>query len=1164
MADPRAPQRKPAFCALCRSRCGAQYLVQDGRLIGVEPWPEHPTGAALCAKGRAAPELLYHPRRLRRPLKRTHARSDPDPGWVEVSWDEALDDIAARLLAIKAESGAEAVAFSSASPGATALSDSLDWIERLIFAFGSPNFLTGVEICNWHRDHGHAFTFGADIGMPDYANAGLVILWGFNPGNVWLAQARALAAARARGAKLLVIDPVHTRHARDADLWLRVRPGTDAALALGLARSLIDDGHFDDAFVRGWSNAPFLVRDDDGTPLTERSLDPASATDHPLAWHQPTARVVPIDTAHALPPEVSRALALRGRFEAPARGGAIACRPAFEHYAAACAPWTSQRVEQFTGIPAGALQAAAQAIGEAIGQGKGVCYFSWTGISQHVNATQADRAIALLYALTGCVDAPGGNRHLARQPVNRANDRSLLPAAQARRALGLAERPLGPPAFGWTLGRDFHDAVLTGRPYKVRALVGFGANLLMSQADTPRARAALQALDFQVHCDLFETPTGRHADYLLPVDTPWEREALRIGFEFSAEAEELVQLRQPVVAPAPDSEARPDLAIVFALATRLGLGAQFFDGCIEAGWDHVLAPLGLTTAQLRARPEGIRVPVAQVARRFAQPLPDGTVRGFATPSRRVEFHSDRLRAHGHAPVPEAVDPLRAVALEAGELAAYPLTLACAKSGYYCQSQHRALASLRRREPEPHVRLHPALAGARGIVEGDWCVVRTRNGQARFRARLDDTLAPQSVLASFGWWQACEALGLAGMDPLAPGHSHYNALVSTEHIDALSGAIALRAFPCDIAPDPSVAGRAWAGWRDFDVRVRMRTGGDVAELELTPQDGAPLPDYRPGQYVPLAFEVRAGQWLERHYSLVGASLVGAAQASPGHRSYRIAVKRGAQGEGLSRRLHDAVLATPAGAAPLRVRLQAPRGQFLLPSIVRQPAVLMAVGIGITPFLSLLETLAARGTPAGDANDAPMLLLYGSRDGAHHAFAERIAALAAQLPGLQVVDVYSRPRAEDRAGAHVPQEGRVGAHLVPPEWIARDACFYLCGPEAMLRATTAGLVARGVGRFAIFRESFQPPAAPMTATGPFTVTFARSGRRLTWAASDGSLLGFAARHGLVLPSGCQVGQCENCLLHVRSGDVVHLADVDLAEEGTCLGCVAVPASDLVLDA
>src|SRR5690606_29014975 len=198
----------------------------------------------------------------------------------------------------------------------------------------------------------------------------------------------------------------------------------------------------------------------------------------------------------------------------------------------------------------------------------------------------------------------------------------------------------------------------------------------------------------------------------------------------------------------------------------------------------------------------------------------------------------------------------------------------------------------------------------------------------------------------------EALGLAGMDPLAPGHSHYNALVSTEHIDALSGAIALRAFPCDIAPDPSVAGRAWAGWRDFDVRVRTRTGGDVVELELTPQDGAPLPDYRPGQYVPLAFEVRAGQWLERHYSLVGAPLVGAAQVPQGHRSYRIAVKRGAQGEGLSRRLHDAVVGAPADAAPLRVRLQTPRGHFLLPSTARQPAVLMAAGIGITPFLSLL--------------------------------------------------------------------------------------------------------------------------------------------------------------------------------------------------------------------
>jgi anaerobic selenocysteine-containing dehydrogenase/ferredoxin-NADP reductase len=1153
MASSTGIERKAGFCALCRSRCGAQYLVQDGRMVGVEPLGEHPTGGALCAKGRAAPEILYHPQRLRQPLRRTRPREDPEPGWVEVSWDEALDDIAARLVSIRRESGAHAVAFSSASPGATALSDSLDWIERLIFSFGSPNFLTGVEICNWHRDHGHAFTFGSGIGMPDYAQSDLVILWGFNPGNVWLAQAQAISAARACGARLLVVDPARTHHARDADLWLRVSPGSDAALALGLARWLIHNGQFDVDFVRCWSNAPFLVCDDTGRMLTERDLDPAAPTNHPLAWDLQASAVLPVDTRTPLSTSQGATLALQGRFQLAGAQGPVHCRPAFAHHVQACDPYTPEHVQEDTGIPAAQVVQAAQAIAAA----RRVSYFCWTGISQHVGSSQADRAIALLYALTGCVDGPGGNLHLVRQPVNRPNDRRLLTPEQAGKALGLAQRPLGPPAFGWTLGRDFHDAVLTGQPYKVRALVGFGANLLMSQADTGRARAALQALDFQVHCDLFETPTARHADYLLPVNTPWEREALRIGFEISAEAEEHIQLRQPIVAQQADNAARSDLDIVFALATRLGLGDHFFNGDVQAGWNHVLEPLGLTVDQLRAHPGGLRVPVAQAMRKYADILPDGTVRGFATPSRRVEFYSTQFHGHGYAPVPFAQDPLAAVALDAAERSGFPLTLSCAKSGYFCQSQHRALASLRRREPEPHVRLHPELADTRGIHDGDWCLVHTRNGQARYRARLDDALAPQVVMASFGWWQACEDLGLVGGDPLAPRNSHFNGLISTEYLDDVSGAIALRAFPCDITQDASSV-RTWAGWKAFEVRAMEPAGGDVSVLELAAQDGCLLPDYLCGQHVPLALEAD-GVRLERSYSLIGATRV------QGHDVYRIAVKRSAAREGVSHRLHAAG-AEPvwAGGRAPRLWLKAPRGHFLLPLQRSTPVVLMAAGVGITPFVGMLETLAASPRHCS-AHTPPILLLYGNRDGAHHAFAERLRVLAARLPCLQLVVVYSRPRDRDVQGRDYQHQGHVGAHLVPQGWIERQARFYVCGPEGMLRDVQSGLLAGGAHRFAIFSERFQaPPTAQPPSDGPFSVTFARSGVTRSWTRAAGSLLNLAAGHGLTLPSGCRIGQCESCLVRVRSGAVAHLASVDLAEPGCCLACVAVPTTDLVLDA
>ena len=90
MAAEPTTQRIPGYCALCWSSCGCISVVEDGKLVDVEPDPSHPTGKALCAKGRAAPELVHHKKRLLHPLKRTRLKGDPDPGWQPIGWDEAV------------------------------------------------------------------------------------------------------------------------------------------------------------------------------------------------------------------------------------------------------------------------------------------------------------------------------------------------------------------------------------------------------------------------------------------------------------------------------------------------------------------------------------------------------------------------------------------------------------------------------------------------------------------------------------------------------------------------------------------------------------------------------------------------------------------------------------------------------------------------------------------------------------------------------------------------------------------------------------------------------------------------------------------------------------------------------------------------------------------
>ena len=139
----------PTFCALCVSRCGATATVTDGRFVALAPAPEHPTGQALCVKGKAAPEIVRSPDRLLHPLKRTRPKGDPDPGLRRISWDEALDTIAERLGALARESGPETVVFGSASPSTSAMSDSIDWVQRLQRAFGTPNLCGYAELCGW-------------------------------------------------------------------------------------------------------------------------------------------------------------------------------------------------------------------------------------------------------------------------------------------------------------------------------------------------------------------------------------------------------------------------------------------------------------------------------------------------------------------------------------------------------------------------------------------------------------------------------------------------------------------------------------------------------------------------------------------------------------------------------------------------------------------------------------------------------------------------------------------------------------------------------------------------------------------------------------------------------------------------------------------------------
>lgn len=715
----------PTFCPLCVSRCGARAELGEGTLLALHPDPSHPTGKAICLKGKAAPEIVYHSARLLHPLRRTKPKDDGDPGWERITWDEALDAVAGRLRTAAATDGPESVGFSSSSPSTSAISDAIDWVQRLIRAFGSPNYCTYMELCGWGRYLAPLYTFGASVPgeyVPDLENAGCILFWGYNPSVARLAHATSTVTAVRRGAKLIVVDPRKVGLAAKADHWLRVRPGTDAALALSLTHVMIDNGWYDADFVRDWTNA-------------------ADVVDGETVWNL-----------------------LRSR----------------------CAEYPPDRAEAITGVPAADIVAAARTIWEA----RPVAFYTWSGLEQHNGATQTIRAINVLYALTGSLDVPGGNVLFEAVPSNPIDGKEFLSDARPP-AVGVDRRPLGPARFEFVTGEDFYTAALDGR---IKALVSFGGNMVMAHADSLRGREALRNLDFFVQADLFMTPTAELADIVLPVTTPFESEALKIGFEYSQEAQSLVQLRQPLVAPR--GEARSDLQIVFDLATRLGLGRHFWNGDIEAAFRHQLAPSGITLEELRAHPEGVRVPLTTRYRKYADS-------GFTTPSRKVELYSATLAAHGYEPLPAFEEPLISPRSRPDLVDRYPLVLSCAKSLFFCETQHRQVAALRKSAPDPLVEMHPSTAESRGIRAGDWVSLETPLGSVRARAKLNGTLDPQVVFGQHGWWQACDELGLPGYPPYGPDGANLNVVLPQTPSDPISGSSPMRASVCEVFPIHSV-------------------------------------------------------------------------------------------------------------------------------------------------------------------------------------------------------------------------------------------------------------------------------------------------------------------------------------------------------------------------
>lgn len=770
--------RIASFCTQCRSRCGCEAIVEDGKILRIDPLPGHPSGQKLCPKGKAVTELVYHDDRLTSPLRRTSPKGAATPTWEPIGWDVALSEITAHMARIRDDHGPEQVAFSVTTPSGSHISDSISWIERFIRAFGSPNTIYGTEICNWHKDIASRLTYGTDIGTPDFAATDCILLWGHNPAATWLARSVEVTKALKRGAKLVVVDPRPTLYARRADCWLRIRPGTDQALALGIANLLLQTGRFDAAFVREWTNAAFLVRQDNGAFLRQNDLTADGNPEILLAASGDGDTLGCYDSGQGIWIDSAADAALFGTHSVASSTGTVFCRTALQVFADAAAEYTPARVAEVTGIPQALLQKAADILAESAS----VAYYAWNGVGQSVTATQTDRAISILYGLTGSYGKKGGNVPGGAAKFNDIAGQDLLHDSQRAKALGLDKRPLGPGNLGWVTARDVYRAASTHKPYPVRMLCSFGGNLLAAQPDTDQARQAFSSLEFHVHTDFFLNASAEFADIVLPAATSWEREGLRNGFDVSLEGMRRVQLRPAAVAPV--GEARSDTDIVLELSRRLGLAEIMFDCDPDKGHQHVLAPSGIALSDLKATPEGITLPGEVPLRAHEQG-------GFPTPTKRLEIYSEQMLKSGYPPVPE----LDGSTLPRSPDRGFPLRLGSAKTIAYCHSQGRNIASLRRLAPDPIVEMSPETANPRGIADNDWVEITTSAGAFIARAKLGKDIVADAVFAQHGWNVSDTRDGPNRVgDRMA---TNMNRAVSSKHSDPISGSIPLRCSWCEV-------------------------------------------------------------------------------------------------------------------------------------------------------------------------------------------------------------------------------------------------------------------------------------------------------------------------------------------------------------------------------
>lgn len=665
-------QKKFSACFVCGAGCGLMALEKsgpEGKEVFLAPNPDHPQ-RGYCGRGASALWIWNHPLRLKKPMKRVGERGEGR--FTEISWDEALDEIAAKLKAAVIAKGERSVAFTSHD--LTPLAQMVGW------ALGTPNIVNHSSACNTAGVVARRWTYAAPYDHhrrvdPDYENCRFLLLIGRTM-QASMGAAHRVAQARAAGAKIVFVDPRRPDGAYADSQWLPILPGTDTALVLGMVREIVESRLADEKFMTLHTNAPLLIRDD-GTPLTAADVTGDKAAIGFAVWDGKAGAVAfqgvkrndrGVAVEYVATPGAEPALDYEGEV-ALVSGERVKVRTAWRLIRARVAPYTIDQTAQLTGLPAAQIRTLARDFATQGGVADDLWYVTRNG-----NDTDAVRAVLLLNAVVGNADRKGGlafsrGAGINLVSLNSATKRVSTPVGQ----FDLAEtRRIDNHVYSETNGtfQVVVDAVLTGKPYPISSLFVVGTTLIQREPNAQRVIEALKKLDLVVVQDLLPQDVCDYADYVLPSSFFLEREEIAdVKWTMAAALH-----RSDAILPMPKGvDGRDDLWILLeilrrsfperaqklnygeAQATAAGyatykaqMDAKMLASCL-AGWSP-REPEVATRVQSELRDKGYCV---LGAKRYDE-LP--YTKPFDTPTGKIEVYA--LRAVQNAAMRQAkVDPL---------------------------------------------------------------------------------------------------------------------------------------------------------------------------------------------------------------------------------------------------------------------------------------------------------------------------------------------------------------------------------------------------------------------------------------------------------------------------------------------------------------------------